>query len=272
MQSAILLYKHSSVHYRYGGSGSKMLFCLHGYGESANSFDFLETHLGKEFTIIAIDLPYHGATQWKEGLDFSVQDLTHIVRTILTARGSTADAGFTLMGFSMGGRAALSLLQAIPQQVQRLVLLAPDGLKVNKWYWLATQTSIGNSLFKFTMYYPGWFFFILNTGNKLKLINQSVYKFTRHYIHDGAIRKELYNRWTCMRHITPDLQKCKDNIHQYKIPVKIMYGRFDRIILPQPGERFRKGIEKWCTIVMMHAGHQVLQEKHIDEIRDSLDL
>lgn len=271
MQSAILLYKHSSVHYRYGGNGSRVLCCLHGYGEAAVSFDFLETYKAQDYTIISIDLPYHGLTQWKEGLNFSSGELAEIVQAILTARGISSSAAFTLIGFSMGGRAALSLVQTIPQQVERLVLLAPDGLKVNGWYWLATQTWIGNRLFRFTMYHPGWFFLLLNTGNKMKLINQSVYKFTRHYIHDQGIRQELYHRWTCMRHISPNLQQIKQHIQQYRIPVRLLYGQYDRIILPQPAERFRKGIEEWCTITMLPAGHQVLQERYIDHISNALD-
>lgn len=270
MQSAILLYKRSTVHYRYGGKGIRLLCCFHGYGENANSFDFLETELGEEYTIVAIDLPFHGLTKWEEGLDFPVTDLTKIVQAVLIARGKDPKAGFTLMGFSMGGRAALSLLQSIPQQVERMVLLAPDGLKVNRWYWLATQTMIGNGLFRFTMHYPGWFFFMLNIGNKLKLINQSIYKFTRHYIHDPAIRKELYYRWTCMRHITPNLQFIREHIREYKIPVRLLYGQYDRIILPQPAERFRAGVEEWCTIIMLPAGHQVLQEKYSAYIREAL--
>lgn len=270
MQSALLLYKNSSVHYRYGGKGQKLLCCFHGYGENAHSFDFLEAHLGAEFTILAIDLPFHGITKWEEGLDFTVADLTNIVKAILTARGRQSHAPFTLMGYSMGGRVALSLLQSIPGQVERLVLLAPDGLKVNRWYWLATQTLIGNGLFRFTMHYPGWFFFILNTGNKLKLINQSIYKFTRHYIHDTAIRKELYYRWTCMRHISPNLQQIRDFVRQYKIPVRLLYGQYDRIILPRPAERFREGIEEWCTIMILPAGHQVLQEKYISHIQEAI--
>lgn len=270
MQSAILQYKQSSVHYRYGGKGSKLLCCLHGYGETAATFDFLNSHLGEEYSIIAIDLPYHGATQWKEGLQFSVQDLNNIVRAVFADRGHAPDARFTLMGFSMGGRAALCLIESIPQQIERVLLLAPDGLKVNAWYWLATQTFIGNRLFRFTMYYPGWFFSLLNIGYKLGMINLSVYKFTRHYIHDAAIRHELYNRWTCMRRISPDLRHIKQNVQQFQIPVRLLYGQYDRIILPQPGERFRKGIEQWCTITMLPAGHQVLQEKYMPDISYSL--
>lgn len=271
MQSAILLYKHSSVHYRYGGNGPRVLCCLHGYGEAASSFDFLETYKAGDYTIISIDLPYHGLTQWKEGLNFSNRDLAEIVQAILTARGIPSSSSFTLLGFSMGGRAALSLLQTIPQQVERLVLLAPDGLKVNGWYWLATQTWIGNSIFRFTMHHPGWFFFLLNAGNKMKLINQSVYKFTRHYIHDQGIRQELYNRWTCMRHIRPHLSQIKEYVQQYRIPVRLLYGQYDRIILPQPAERFRNGIEEFCVITMLPAGHQVLQEKHMEYINNALD-
>lgn len=270
MQSAILPYKYSSVHYRYGGKGQKLLCCFHGYGENADSFDFLEPALEEDYTIVAIDLPFHGLTKWEEGLEFTVSDLTKIVQAVLSSRGKDPHAIFTLMGYSMGGRAALSLLQSIPQQVERMILLAPDGLKMNRWYWLATQTMIGNGLFRFTMHYPGWFFFILNSGNKLKLINQSIYKFTRYYIHDTAIRKELYYRWTCMRHITPDLRQIRECIREYKIPVRLLYGQYDRIILPQPAERFRVGIEEWCTISILPAGHQVLQEKYISHIRNAL--
>jgi hypothetical protein len=46
----------------------------------------------------------------------------------------------------------------MPEQIEKLVLLAPDGLKVNFWYWLATQTWLGKNSFCFTMKHPGWFF------------------------------------------------------------------------------------------------------------------
>jgi pimeloyl-ACP methyl ester carboxylesterase len=49
-------------------------------------------------------------------------------------------AQYLLMGFSLDGRIALSVLELMPAGVSRLVLLAPDGLKINFWYWLSTQT------------------------------------------------------------------------------------------------------------------------------------
>src|SRR5438477_13115821 len=87
----------------------------------------------------------------------------------------------TLMGFSLGGRMALALYEKMSPSVERLVLLAPDGLKVNFWYWLSTQTWIGNRLFLFTMNHPSWFFSFLKGLNKLKLVNVSIFKFVNYY-------------------------------------------------------------------------------------------
>jgi pimeloyl-ACP methyl ester carboxylesterase len=78
MQTSFLPYRSSQVHYCWFGTGQKLILCLHGYGESLESFQFLEKYIGKEYTLIAIDLPFHGKTQWNEGLQFSVADLVTI--------------------------------------------------------------------------------------------------------------------------------------------------------------------------------------------------
>jgi hypothetical protein len=158
----------------------------------------------------------------------------------------------------------------MPSQIERLVLLAPDGLKVNFWYWLSTQTWIGNKLFVFTMNHPGWFFGLLKLLNKLKLVNASIFKFVNYYIGDMEARKQLYARWVSLRKIKPDLKQIKSFVHSNKTPVRLIYGKHDRIILSSVGEKFRKGIEEHCTISVIHSGHQVLHEKHVQEILPAL--
>jgi pimeloyl-ACP methyl ester carboxylesterase len=267
MQSAFISYKSSQIHYSYSGTGNKILLCLHGYGESEQGFRFLEAYLPAGYCIIAIDLPFHGQTQWSDGLNFSITDLLAIVDAIGAARNIVA-LPVTLLGFSMGGRFVLALLQARPGVVEKAVLLAPDGLKVNFWYWLSTQTYIGNKLFLYTMKHPYWFAGLLNMTNKLQLINKSIYKFTRYFIHDKHERMQLYNRWTCFRTIKPDLSLIKKLIGQHKIPVQLAYGRYDRIILHTRGEKFRAGIESFCTLQVLPAGHQLLQPKHAGVVVD----
>ena len=109
MHSVFLTYKSSLIHYRKGGEGKRLLFCFHGYGESSESFAFLETPLDREFTLVAIDLPFHGKTDWREGLYLDPKDLLAIIRQIGTGLPG-ANQPWWLMGYSMGGRVALSLL------------------------------------------------------------------------------------------------------------------------------------------------------------------
>jgi len=270
----------SRLHYHRWGKGDKLLLCFHGYGESAASFAFLAEALSSEFTILAIDLPFHGETEWNEHptaatrstnphipgqiLPFTVNHLLSILENLLSTLDIPPATPLYLMGYSMGGRIALSLLQAAPDRIARLILAAPDGLRVNPWYWLATQTAPGRALFHYTMFHPGWFFFILRAGNALKLVNPSVYKFVAHYINNPGIRHDLYIRWTGLRKFRPHLPAIKKIILRRQLPVRILYGRFDRIILAKRGEQFREGIEPYCKLVVLPAGHQLLQITHLD--------
>ena len=123
----------------------------------------------------------------------------------------------------------------MPARIEKIVLLAPDGLKVNFWYWLATQTWIGNKLFAFTMKHPGWFFGFLKVLNKLKLVNASIFKFVNYYIGDKEVRRLLYERWTTLRKIKPNLKQIKSLLRSNKTPVRLVYGKHDRIILAGQG-------------------------------------
>ena len=232
----------------------------------------MEGALGSDFTIIAPDLPFHGETEWKEDrLFFDPHDFLALLEEI-AREFPGREAGWWLLGYSMGGRVALQLLELVPQRVQRLVMLAPDGLKVNPWYWLGTQSGAGNHLFRWTMKKPGWLFFLLRTGNKLRLVNPSLYKFSAHYINDYRLRQELYTRWTTMRGFRPQLGVIAGFIREQQIPVVLLYGLYDRIIPSGRGERFCRRTAPYCRLTVLPAGHQLLQPKFMEVIANALYL
>jgi len=273
MEHRLLSYKNSKVSYYRFGSGPKQVVCFHGYGEEARLYNFLEKYGCEQFTFYSIDLPFHGQTKWNEGLNFSPTDLHQIVRTILLEANETRktrNEKLVLMGFSLGGRIALSFYQAQPESVEKIILLAPDGLIVNFWYWFSTQTWIGNKIFSFSMKYPGWFFAFLTLLNKLGLVNASVFKFVNYYIGNKEARQILYQRWTGLRKLKPNLQRIKNLIRQQQTQTRLVYGKYDRIILPVRGEKFQKGIEEFCTVTVIASGHQVLHENHVDGILTAL--
>ena len=272
MSEHFISFRSSRFHYSLWGEGKRILFAFHGYGESAAAFAFLTETLAKDFTIIAPDLPFHGQTEWKEDrLFFDAPDLLALLEEIAAGLPGR-EAGWWLLGYSMGGRVALQLLQLAPHRVQRLVLLAPDGLFVNPWYWLATRTSPGNRLFRWTMKRPAWLFLLLRTGNRLRLVNPSLYKFAAHYIDDDQVRASLYTRWTTMRGFRPHLPHIAGIIREKKIPVALIYGSYDRIILSKRGERFQRRTAPYCRLTLLPAGHQLLQPKFMEVIANALYL
>ncbi len=266
MEFSQLKYKSSLIGFCRFGQGPQTALCFHGYGEDGSAFRFLEKQAGDQFTFYAIDLPWHGHTDWKEGMIFTPDDLIAVINELV--QGKTK---LTLIGFSLGGRVALSLFQLIPERVEKIVLLAPDGLKVNFWYWLATQTKGGNRFFAFTMKHPGWFFGFLKLLNKLRLVNASIFKFVNYYIGSPAIRQQLYARWTTLRKCRTDRKLLATLINKQSTPVRLVYGKHDRIILASVGEKFRKKIAAHCRLEVIPSGHQVLHEKHAEYILQNLN-
>ncbi len=172
-----------------------------------------------------------------------------------------------LIGYSMGGRIVLQLAENHPDSIDKLVLLAPDGLKVNIWYWVATRTALGNLLFRWTMRWPGWLFFLLHLCHALRLANPGIYKFAVHHIDDRQVRQDLYTRWTAMRNFKPDPAAVAAAIRRQQLPVSLVYGRYDRIIRWEAGQRFRDhGMANLCRLILLDTGHQLLRPQFLPDL------
>lgn len=262
MNSQFISFGNSRFHYERYGNGPAWVFCFHGYGESASSFAVFEPYLGREFTLIAIEAPFHGKTDWKEELLFEPADLVDLMNRIM----GNDQQPVILFGYSMGGRMAMKLFELIPHRVKRMVLVAPDGLHKNKWQWFTTQTLLGNRLFNYTMLHPGWMFALLKLAESLNLINRSVAKFVHHYLDDPLQREQLYKRWTTNRRFRPDLKKVKHLIGQYQVPVHLLFGKHDRIIIAKRGYQFSRNLEHQIKVTELEAGHLLLQEKYANII------
>ncbi|MEO8116242.1 MAG: alpha/beta hydrolase [Bacteroidota bacterium] len=263
----ILKYKSSSVAFHVFGQGPKTLFCLHGYGDSGDSFYFLEKILGDEYCIIAPDLPLHGGTQWNEKKLFQSSDILQWIPLMYEEAGKPLPVKnkIHLLGYSMGGRLALSIFTASPQDFEKIVLFCPDGLHENFWHFISTQTLAGNFLFDKTMQHPGWFFKLMEGAYQVKLLNKSIYKFAHHYLDDPKARELLYKRWTLFRKFTPAISIVKKNILKYKIPLTLVFGSYDRIILSGRSDYLKKNNPE-VKVFILDAGHQLLREKYGPEI------
>jgi pimeloyl-ACP methyl ester carboxylesterase len=256
-ESHHISFRSSELHYLRWGTGPDWLFCFHGYGEDSRSFLCLEKELAADYTVIALDLPFHGKTKWREGLLLEPADLMQLVNQL-----RPTGQPFHLMGYSMGGRVALQLLQLLPDQIKSILLVAPDGLHKKIWQRLATHSLIGKRLFKQVMDEPKWLLGTLDLATRLGLYNPNLLRFVHYYLDESEAREMLYQRWTTMRKFKPNQKLLKQIIWKNRISVNLVFGRYDRVILTRYGKAFSKNSEGLIRLTELEAGHQLLREKY----------
>jgi len=260
MLSFYLPFRDSTFYYTKAGLGKRWLICLHGYGENAETFSFLNSFLENEYTIVAIDAPFHGKTTWLQHNEaFTPAMLLAIIAEIV---GSSSEK-ISIIGYSMGGRMALKLLLTDPERIDKLVLVAPDGLKFNFWHWLGTQTFIGNKIFKYTMLKNPLLFKLVQYIGKIGLVNGGVVKFAEQYLQDVGARKMLYKRWITMRKFAPERNLLPIIVEKFGIDIRMLFGKNDQIIKAKNGVALANKLPKLVRVWQIKAGHQLLKEKHI---------
>ena len=108
---------------RVAGTGPVVVL-LHGItGSSANWAGVLPI-LAEQATVIAPDLPGHGASAAPRS-DYSIAAYANAVRDLLVALGHERA---TLVGHSLGGGVAMQFAYQFPQRCERLVLVDSGGL------------------------------------------------------------------------------------------------------------------------------------------------
>lgn len=119
-----MLHRHT-----YGAPEQPTLCFLHGFMGSSADWAPIVRALEDDVHGLTIDLPGHGQSLGQPKEAYSVTGATEAVGEVLDAEGVDT---CTLVGYSMGGRVALSLALRHPSRVDRLVLeSASPGLRTD---------------------------------------------------------------------------------------------------------------------------------------------
>jgi pimeloyl-ACP methyl ester carboxylesterase len=105
------------------GSGPVLLL-IHGVAGSYANWRAVIERLARGHTVVAPDLPGHGASAPGAG-DYSLGSLASGLRDLLVALGHERA---TLVGHSLGGGIAMQFAYQFPESTERLVLVSSGGL------------------------------------------------------------------------------------------------------------------------------------------------
>lgn len=118
----VTLHGHS-ISYVQKGAGPVLLL-VHGIAGSLETWRSVIDPLARNATVLAVDLPGHGASS-PGGGDYSLGSLATGLRDLMVALGHDRA---TVVGHSLGGGIAMQFSYQFPEMTERLVLVSSGGL------------------------------------------------------------------------------------------------------------------------------------------------
>ncbi|MET1249681.1 2-succinyl-6-hydroxy-2,4-cyclohexadiene-1-carboxylate synthase [Sporolactobacillus sp. STCC-11] len=114
-------------HYERKGTGEPLLF-LHGFTGSMETWHFLEARLARDYQLIFVDIIGHGYSESPE--DSRRYAINEVAKDLLTLLDLLNLDKVHLIGYSMGGRLALTFACLFPERIATLILESSSpGLK-----------------------------------------------------------------------------------------------------------------------------------------------
>jgi pimeloyl-ACP methyl ester carboxylesterase len=118
---------------RWGTTAPRIVF-LHGGGQNAHTWDTVIVGLGEP--ALAVDLPGHGHSGWREDGDYSPRHNADAVAPVLRELAPDADL---IVGMSLGGLTAIRVGAIAPELVRELVLVDVTPSALHRYAELTTE-------------------------------------------------------------------------------------------------------------------------------------
>jgi len=215
------------------GYGNKLLIALPGYANEADLFLKIAGSLVEEFTVVALDLPWHGGTKIKSS-DFGKEDFSAVLKSIINSFSDFEVVEF--MGYSYGGRLCLGVLHEF--KIERLWLVAADGLEKRRGYNFF-PVRLRKTLSRL-MYRPNWFLKMLSFLFKIGIVPKYTHRFMTHHLGNEQNKNRLLGTWVFTAGFVSDQKKLLENLREKQIPVIVIYGREDKIIHSEGGLKLQE--------------------------------
>jgi pimeloyl-ACP methyl ester carboxylesterase len=260
-------YQQAVISYQKIGTGGETLLLFHGFGQDHTAFNQLSSTLANTYTSYSIDLFFHGNSKWNYQDTPVEKEFFHGLMSQFLAENQMSE--FSLLGFSIGCRSAVTCAELFPEKVKEIYLLAPDNLQPSVWFSFATSTRIGQWIFKYACLYPSGWQQIINTAKKLKLVDKSLARFAQLQMESGETRLKVYHTWMVYRKLKCNLKSFCQLIERNRIALTVIVGRRDNVIPPARVNVLNNYINIHKTIIIEsnHTGIIGGSIEHIQKIK-----
>jgi pimeloyl-ACP methyl ester carboxylesterase len=197
----------TKLHYQVAGpEDAPPLVLLHGIGGCVNWWDGVLPALTPYFRTYALDLPGFGRS-WRMSGFYSIDHLADYLGQWLKLVGLEK---VTLLGHSLGGQVATRFAARHPEQIERLILVAPAGL------WPTRQERLQ------------WFV----KAPRVKVPLQQVLT-----IATGTMRTDALALLLSLNAILQDGKRATESLNALTMPTLVLWGTADSVLPPVLGPR-----------------------------------
>ncbi|KUG09428.1 alpha/beta fold hydrolase [Solirubrum puertoriconensis] len=261
----------TKLHYQVYGRGPLPVLAFHGYGQNESHWRSVASLLGERVTIYSFDLFYHGRSRLaKADAPIRKPRLAELLGQFLKEQGIEH---FGLLAFSMGAKFALSMAEHFAERVAHLWLIAPDGIKTQFWYSLATYPPWMRNVLGRAVLRPQRLLNLIEALGQRRIVDTGLVRFAQWQLDSREKRLRVYRSWTGFRHLVFDTRQLAQVLNRRPTPVTFFLGRYDRVI-PHAGLREFIGSLNNAHTVMLEAGHAGLiydvasyLRRHPEELR-----
>jgi pimeloyl-ACP methyl ester carboxylesterase len=208
------------------GSGDPVML-LHGIGRTGDTWQHVVELIGHNHRIVAFDLLGFGASPKPDWINYSTDD--HVKAVAASIKKLKLDKPVILVGHSMGCLVAVRLARQYPELVKHLVLYEMplyDGLPDKRIYRL--RTDLYYRFYKrVTRYQPSF------NAENMRLAQRLAKR-----IIGFEVDEQTWQPFIKSLEHTIMLQTAAEDIKQIRIPMDVIYGKRDMLVIRGKPQKF----------------------------------
>jgi esterase len=240
---------------QWGNSSPRVVF-FHGGGQNAHTWDTVIVGLG--VPALAVDLPGHGHSAWREDGDYSPQHNAEAVAPVISERAPDAEL---VIGMSLGGLTAIGLGAIAPHLVRELVLVdvTPSAMKRVAEMTKEQQGTV--ALMQGDREFPSFDAILEITTaaaphRDRKSLRRGVFHNTKQ-LDDGSWTW----RWDTIRQF-PDFDGLWNDVAGLSVPVRLVRGGTSPFVTDEDADELARRAQQFRGVqIVENSGHSVQSDQ-----------
>lgn len=260
------LHHHGEVTIEYGllghvGEDRKVALAFHGFSRPFDDMAAVQPLAGDR-AVLALHLAAHGKSSGHHR-PLDPNEWISAINALLAAEELVFDG--VLIGYSLGGRIALSWWALQPERFSRVVIIAPDGLAKNPGYRFAVETALGRAWLEWSRRGRSRERMIAMTRwlGRRRLMPRHLHDFSLFHLETAEMWWMVVDCWLSLRSFWPPGRRgLKRMATAHPGVLEAHFGERDRIVKPR-NARTLKGV---CPVHFHPCGHGLLRPDIIERM------